>query len=471
MGLRRRAWLVCGIACLSLRAIPVRAGDDAFEVDAPIEREFVPKTFPVAGRVPDVPSPVVAVNGVEVEVKGGHFKTFLTAPREGEFKVRVAFGAQGRQATAIERIVLVDATPPILTILEPAGPVGEVTGPEAVVRGIVEDASLHELKVNGVPAAIGPGGRFSTSLMLAKGAEVRVVLVARDQVGNETREERTLRRAGPAGTPNAPGAPAPRGTPLPAATGAMDLYIVLDRAVPSTAEDVWGGAKAALLELTWKSEKGDRLGIYSYDATAHEELELATPPPLAGWFPKDARRTATREGLRAALKIAATALQRSTASVRHIILVVGSPSASHADLVQAVPDLADAGVTLSIIAPGGPARASGLAGLASAAGGRLFTPQLGPELLRTFRGEIALVSGNRKKAATPAAGASRPRCPTSPRRSRCSRRPCGRRWSGCVPIRRPTARGRQTASGAGATASRSRARSPTGRVARSTTSA
>lgn len=403
MGLRRRAWLVCGIACLSLRANPVRAGDDAFEVDAPIEREFVPKTFPVAGRVPDVPSPVVAVNGVEVEVKGGHFKTFLTAPREGEFKVRVAFGAQGRPATAIERIVRVDATPPILTILEPAGPVGEVTGPEAVVRGIVEDASLHKLEVNGVPAAIGPGGRFSTSLMLAKGAEVHVVLVASDQVGNETREERTLRRSGPAGTPNVPGAPAPRGTPLPAATGAVDLCFVLDRAVPSTVDDVWGGAKAALIELTWKAEKGDRLGIYSYDATAHVELELATPPPLAGWFPKDSRRTATREGLRAALELAATELRRSTASVRHIVLVVGSPSASHPDLARVVPDLAQSGLTLSIIAPGGPARASGLAALASAAGGRLFTPQLGPELLRTFRGEIALVSGNRKKPASAAA--------------------------------------------------------------------
>lgn len=62
------------------------------------------------------------------------------------------------------------------------------------MRGTVSDehAGVAEVLVNGRPAALGADGAFAADVALAEG-ENRLTVVARDRVGNETSESRSVR--------------------------------------------------------------------------------------------------------------------------------------------------------------------------------------------------------------------------------------------------------------------------------------
>jgi flagellar hook assembly protein FlgD len=96
----------------------------------------------------------------------------------------------------VSRVVTVRTQPPTLTITEPIETNSFVSNSLIAVRGTVPpDVSVT---VNGREAVVDERGSFALDIVLDEG-ENRVTIVARDEVGNESRNERliTLRSQGP----------------------------------------------------------------------------------------------------------------------------------------------------------------------------------------------------------------------------------------------------------------------------------
>jgi flagellar hook assembly protein FlgD len=106
-----------------------------------------------------------------------------------------AVDAAGNEAL-VSRIVTVRTQPPTLTVTEPVESNSFVSNTLISVKGTVPpDVSVL---VNGREATVDEQGGFALDIVLDEG-ENRLEIVARDEVGNETRSERlvTLRSQGP----------------------------------------------------------------------------------------------------------------------------------------------------------------------------------------------------------------------------------------------------------------------------------
>jgi hypothetical protein len=123
--------------------------------------------------------------------------------REGAFAASVPLVEGPNEITAVARnyagespasaplTVTLDTTGPVLT-WTPADRSGFLS-PELVVGGTATDAhaGVAEVLVNGSPASLTADGSFAADVDLAPG-ENTLTVVARDRVGNETRETRTV---------------------------------------------------------------------------------------------------------------------------------------------------------------------------------------------------------------------------------------------------------------------------------------
>src|SRR5437870_11473460 len=164
MGLRSAGWTaLLGLAVIAVGAGAPRggfaerafAGDEApagLVVDVPADGALVGRDVVVRGRVGVSGKDGEAqlrVNGEDVPTTAGGFEKVLHATADGPFRVRVLYAAIGAPAEVVDRTVQVDATPPVLTIFEPAQETQEYAGAEALIRGTVVDAHLRDLKMNG----------------------------------------------------------------------------------------------------------------------------------------------------------------------------------------------------------------------------------------------------------------------------------------------------------------------------------
>ena len=142
----------------------------------------------VPGRSATGPLPT---NAVDVPVSSARtFATTLTAPGDGEWSLRVQ-ASDGRIAADLEpRIVRVDATPPTVTLREPAS--DRLLANITAVVDVEDVGQVMAVTVNGVTVERDGAGRWSCSLSLD--ANVReLVVVARDDAANETRFVKRVR--------------------------------------------------------------------------------------------------------------------------------------------------------------------------------------------------------------------------------------------------------------------------------------
>jgi RHS repeat-associated protein len=152
-------------------------------IDGPVQGDlFGSSPITVTGTVEDAHLQSVTVNGVTAQVVGQRFTAEGVVLHEGNNNlVALAVDDLGRQTASAAVTVQLDTTAPTVTITEPENG-AVVSTPQIVVRGTVSDANLHEVKVNGVPAAV-TGTSFEVTIQLVEN-ENRLVATARDAANN-----------------------------------------------------------------------------------------------------------------------------------------------------------------------------------------------------------------------------------------------------------------------------------------------
>ena len=140
--------------------------------------------FTVQGRVVDLTSVSVAVNGASADVAGGEWSASINALPDGAGTVTVmATDAAGNRTTLTQPFVL-DTTPPVVTVLEPMPETSTDAG-EVTVSGTVDDVTLQSLVVNGIPATLAGSGvsrTFQAKVPVAEGDNL-IVVAATDATG------------------------------------------------------------------------------------------------------------------------------------------------------------------------------------------------------------------------------------------------------------------------------------------------
>jgi hypothetical protein len=110
----------------------------------------------------------------------------------GEYFWRVAaldsFGLPGTRSVAWRFTIVIDTTPPFLTITAPER---DAVLRDAAVRVAGETEPGARVTVQGQPVTVRADGRFEVTITAAVGANA-IVVVAADPAGNETRRERTV---------------------------------------------------------------------------------------------------------------------------------------------------------------------------------------------------------------------------------------------------------------------------------------
>jgi hypothetical protein len=117
----------------------------------------------------------------------GAFNSTLTL-KEGANSIGVALIADRDVVAASSYSVVLDRTPPTMTVSQPA-PASTVDAKSIVVTGTTEPGST--ITVNGRIVSITPEGGFSDSFSATAGS-VPITVVARDRAGNETTQKLTV---------------------------------------------------------------------------------------------------------------------------------------------------------------------------------------------------------------------------------------------------------------------------------------
>jgi hypothetical protein len=147
----------------------------------------------LTGKVPsfavqDGRSVQFVLNGADVATTlldaSGAFNATL-ALKEGPNSIGVALIADRDVVAASSYNVVLDRTPPTMTLSQPA-PGSTVDAKNIVVTGTTEPAST--ITVNGRIVAITPEGGFTDSFSASPGS-VPITVVARDRAGNETTQK------------------------------------------------------------------------------------------------------------------------------------------------------------------------------------------------------------------------------------------------------------------------------------------
>ena len=133
----------------------------------------------------------IVLNGAVVTTTpldpSGAFSTTL-ALKEGSNSIGVALVADRDVVASSTYSVVLDRTPPTLTVAQPAAG-ATVDAKNIVVAGMVEVGST--LTVNGRTIVPAPDGAFTESITASQGS-VQIAIVARDRAGNETTQKLTV---------------------------------------------------------------------------------------------------------------------------------------------------------------------------------------------------------------------------------------------------------------------------------------
>ncbi len=255
--------LVVGEAPVTVSAAPVLA-------DLP---EFTrSNAVTLSGKIPsfaitperrvrlEVNSTVVAT--LPIRADGAFGPLAVTLP-DGPSTVTARLMEGDTEIAAASDSVVVDRTPPALSITKPAAG-SDVTGPDVLVEGKVEPGA--SLTINGGSVPPNPDGTFSSRITAPEGP-LMLTVIARDQAGNETKQELKVQvKAGSA-------------TPAPA----LALGISLDRTTVRPGETVLatvvatqGGKPKADLAVTLQVGV-TTLGTYRTDASGVARIPFAAP--------------------------------------------------------------------------------------------------------------------------------------------------------------------------------------------------
>lgn len=138
----------------------------------------------------------VRVNGTLVPTNRGGFVAEVDAAEDGPFAVRVRAGPDGTGGVELGRIVTVDSTPPVITIVEPSEPATTPRKGAARIVGKVVDrtSGVDRVKVAGADVVVAPDGGFSATVDVPLDEDVVVVVEAFDHAGNRAEDRsRTFR--------------------------------------------------------------------------------------------------------------------------------------------------------------------------------------------------------------------------------------------------------------------------------------
>ena len=123
----------------------------------------------------------VEINGTPVQLTEGAFSANVSLAEGPNTIHLIAFDAdQNIVGTYTVRVIL-DSTPPVVTLTEPTDSL-ETSDPRVTIKGTVDDPSILYVNVNDVPICVAEG-QFSANVFLRTG--VNTILVnASDEVGN-----------------------------------------------------------------------------------------------------------------------------------------------------------------------------------------------------------------------------------------------------------------------------------------------
>jgi hypothetical protein len=186
------------------------------EVTEPLPESVVGGKLHVAGRVTlppgKVETPILRVNGADAPVVDGMWSLDLSPAKEGLFRIRVVCAYPGEPATVVEVPVKVDRTPPSIEFSDPSAEVGVHPDGEGRVAGVVTDANLVRVTINGRNVKVTRQGEFEETFLLSENGETRVEVRAVDAAGNESLAVRRLRTS-PDPSTSSQTAPSPSPTP------------------------------------------------------------------------------------------------------------------------------------------------------------------------------------------------------------------------------------------------------------------
>jgi hypothetical protein len=146
----------------------------------PVEQLVSTPTVTVLGTIQEPNLASLTVNGIEAVVEDFSFRVDDVPLVEGPNDlVAHAEDTFGHVADSNVVTYVLDTTPPVLTVTEPAdGAI--VTGTAVMVAGTADDANLREVTVNGDRVTV-IGGAFSTELSLPEG-NATITVVATDSL-------------------------------------------------------------------------------------------------------------------------------------------------------------------------------------------------------------------------------------------------------------------------------------------------
>ena len=157
---------------------------------------FAANPISVTGTVDD-PNATISVSGVAASNNGGTFTAQGVIVREGSTLITAtATNAGGAVGTASVNVIL-DTTPPIVTINSPSDK-AVVTSPQVYVTGLVNDvvpgtvnSSQVSVTVNGVKADVANRSFMAEDVLLVPGQNV-ITAVAKDRAGNVSQSSITV---------------------------------------------------------------------------------------------------------------------------------------------------------------------------------------------------------------------------------------------------------------------------------------
>jgi len=224
-------------------------------------------------------SPVgVTVNGVAATVSGTSFSASIPLSQGQNPLAATATNAFG-SANAATTVVL-DTTPPIITITAPAN--GSLTTQgQAIVTGTVqEDTSVASFTVNGQTVAL-TNGAFSTSVVLAESANP-IALTATDVAGNTSSAQVTVTRGdAPTISITSPANGSLGNHPTISVTGAVSGTAPLSVIVNGAAAQASGSSFTASVSLAQGANTITATATNAFgSATASVTTTLNTTPPV-----------------------------------------------------------------------------------------------------------------------------------------------------------------------------------------------
>jgi len=157
---------------------------------------FAASGITVTGTVDD-PNAVVTVNGVSAVSSGGTFTASGVVLREGTNSITATGTNAGGAASTASVNVILDTTPPTVSIDSPSD--GAVlTTPQIYVTGLVNDvvsgtvnAGQVQVTINGVQASVGNRSFMAEDVLLVPGRNV-ITAIATDRAGNVHQSQITV---------------------------------------------------------------------------------------------------------------------------------------------------------------------------------------------------------------------------------------------------------------------------------------